>query len=536
MVKDTLDLQQKLQRNWIMVALLVFYFIFHLYNLTALPIFADESIYIRWSQLIIDEPARYLFFPLNDGKTPLFIWTQIPFLNLFSNPVFAGRLVSVLVGAFQVLVMGELAWLLSKSKKARFLAMLLTAILPYWFFHHRMALMDGMMTLFLSISWYSALKLVLRIDTAGSTSLIKYVRDKEFLAWVGLAGLGFGLALWTKLPAILFAAPLLLTALFSFRPRATFQFTALFSKVFGILAALGVGFFFFLLLKVNPAFGQLFARGSDFLYPTSEVLRGAWLQTLPNIPTYIFYLWQYLTWPVILLALIGLFSPHQKRTYHLLFWSAVLFLLPIALLGKVVYPRYLLPIALPLTLAASLMLAELVEHWVNLQSNFKVKLAASVVIVTLVGGIVNQSSLFMIPALVDPNQIPFVPADQVQYQTEWSSGHGIVESVEYIQTQAQAHSVAVATEGYFGTLPDAITAYLHNQDVTTIYVEGIGQPVLTIPDSFSNRAQEYDQVLLVVNSHRLQLPLDENLRVRRYCRPFDAPCLEIWDITSLIKP
>jgi hypothetical protein len=34
------------------LSLIAIYFAVHLFRLTALPVFADEAIYIRWSQLI----------------------------------------------------------------------------------------------------------------------------------------------------------------------------------------------------------------------------------------------------------------------------------------------------------------------------------------------------------------------------------------------------------------------------------------------------------------------------------------------------
>jgi hypothetical protein len=74
------------------------YLLTHLPFLTSIPVFADESIYIRWAQLIIDDPGRYAFFAMNDGKTPLFIWSLVPFLKVFSDPLVAGRMLAVSVG------------------------------------------------------------------------------------------------------------------------------------------------------------------------------------------------------------------------------------------------------------------------------------------------------------------------------------------------------------------------------------------------------------------------------------------------------
>ena len=47
----------------------------------SLPVFADESIYIRWAQIMRSE-ATLRFLPLSDGKQPLFMWAAIPFLKI----------------------------------------------------------------------------------------------------------------------------------------------------------------------------------------------------------------------------------------------------------------------------------------------------------------------------------------------------------------------------------------------------------------------------------------------------------------------
>src|SRR3989304_6028586 len=69
--------------------------VLRLFKLTYLPIFGDEAIYIRWAQVMRAEPTLR-FLPLSDGKQPLFMWVVIPFLKVISNPLFAGRLVSLL--------------------------------------------------------------------------------------------------------------------------------------------------------------------------------------------------------------------------------------------------------------------------------------------------------------------------------------------------------------------------------------------------------------------------------------------------------
>ena len=51
-------------------------------HLATLPIFTDEAIYIRWSQIGMRD-ANWRFISLTDGKQPMFTWIMMIFL---SNP------------------------------------------------------------------------------------------------------------------------------------------------------------------------------------------------------------------------------------------------------------------------------------------------------------------------------------------------------------------------------------------------------------------------------------------------------------------
>src|SRR5689334_782543 len=88
------------RENWIYIlgaVLVVGLFALRFYHLTILPVFADEAIYIRWAQIMkAEETLRFL--PLSDGKEPLFMWVMIPFFKIIHDPLFAGRVVSVLSG------------------------------------------------------------------------------------------------------------------------------------------------------------------------------------------------------------------------------------------------------------------------------------------------------------------------------------------------------------------------------------------------------------------------------------------------------
>ena len=497
--------------------IVLFYLLTHLYRLTLLPVFADESIYIRWTQLIIDDWQQYLFFPMNDGKTPLLMWLMVPAQFLFTNQLLAGRFIAVLIGLGQILSLGYLVKLLGGKKQTAWLAMFLGSILPFWFFHHRMALTDGLLSLGI---------------TGAVIGVTQIVKSKQKSKWVWLTALFLGLALWAKLPAILIIPSLLL-----YPWLKPLKLDSRIKQIGLILIAIGGGLLLFFSLKLHPVFSQLFARGSDFLYPWKEVVfEGKWRDTVINIPNYISYFGAYLTWAVLLLNLIGQFLPNLKkrRIQHLLLISALLFAGPIALLGRVVFPRYLLPVSIFLTTSAALVIQELFEIAQKQKVAWK-KVLLKIILVMMFFNIGVVSGKFIYFSLTNSAQTPFVSSDQEQYLYEWSSGHGIKESVEYIKTAAEDKTVAVATEGSFGTLPDGVLMYFHRQSVDNIYVEGIGYPVKEITAKFNDKALGFDQILLLVNSYRLEISLPPENLLQEYCRPDNAPCLQIWDITQQVK-
>jgi 4-amino-4-deoxy-L-arabinose transferase-like glycosyltransferase len=504
------------------------YLVTHLWDLLNLPVFADESIYIRWAQLIIDNWQTYLFFPLNDGKTPLFVWLLVPFQFLFANQLWSARFVSVIVGLVQVWVIKMLIQKLGGRQKAQWLGMLFTSYVPYWFFHHRMALMDGLLTLFLSLT-------VLGLVMVSEKMSDKKWKVKDVWKQIVLIGICFGLSLWTKLPA-LFLLPVFPFFVFLTPFK---NWSALLKKAFYFLVSAGIGLVMLGVLKVSPAFGQLFHRSSDFTYPLSEILfQAKWKDTLANIPAYYGYLVQYGTTSLVILSLAGLFSQRYRKVTVLFWLAALIFVAPFVLLGKVVYARYLMPAMIFVTVSAALNFQAIYDHWFKSISDQQLvkKIFSAVILVSIVGGVFSQSAQFMVHYFLDPGTTPFVESDKQQYLQQWSAGYGTAETVKYIRQQAKDHSIAVATEGRFGTLPDGLLLFFHRTNVDNIYIEGTGQyPIKTIPDFFIERAKKFNQSILVVNSDRMELKLGREKLIAEYCRPNHGTCLQVWDITAVVQ-
>lgn len=511
------------KKTVILASLVIFYFVIHLWQLTLLPVFADESIYIRWAQLAIDNWSQYLFFPLNDGKTPLFIWTLIPFQFIFSDQLFAARFVSVLVGLLQLFMTKAIVKELGGRTKAQWLSVFLVSILPFWYMYHRFALMDAMMCLCISMVIF------------GSIKMIQFKKNDVVIApiWIAITGIALGLGIWTKLPAV-FVIPAL--PFFVFLPSKWVKTTAL-KQLIAIGLSIFLGLVIFLSLKISPSFAQLFRRSSDFAFPIGEVLfQGKWRQTLPSIPTYLLYFFSYLTWPVIFLSFAGVFSKKNRRVTFVFLTVIAAFSGFFFLFGRVVYSRYFLPLALPFTVLTVLNAQVLFDKYFTQQQSVSKKIIAATVTTFLFGSIVSQSFQTILPSLMDSNAVPYVSSDREQYLTTWSSGIGISETVSYIHQQSLKQSIAVATEGRFGTLPDGLLLYFHRRDLNQIYIEGTAQyPVRSLPDFFIKRAKLFDQSILVVNSDRMQMQLNSSKLISEYCRAFNGSCLQIWDITQEVK-
>ena len=137
-----------------LAALVLLYLLLRLINLTLLPVFADEAIYIYWSQLTLSDWQQFLFYPLNDGKTPLFIWLMMPAIKLFANPLFAGRFVNVLFGLGQLYFTAKIVTLFTPRKRYQLLAAVAVIFCPGLILNNRLALMDTMSTFFVSGCFY----------------------------------------------------------------------------------------------------------------------------------------------------------------------------------------------------------------------------------------------------------------------------------------------------------------------------------------------------------------------------------------------
>lgn len=450
--------------------------ILRLVNLSSLPVFADEAIYIRWA-LLMRENAVFRFLPLTDGKQPLYMWVVIPFLKVFSNPLIAARFVSAMAGLTTLIGVFILTYLIFNSVKVSLIAGLIYAISPFTVFFDRMALAGAMLTMFgvwtLILVAITAKKL--RLDTAM------------------LAGFALGGALLTKSPALFFVFLLPSTVLLVKWPKKNKNKAFYLGKLmflWGVTLTIAYGFYN--ILRLGPEFHMLAIRNQDYINPISHLLTSPLDPLVPYLNRSIEWLWALGPSVLVVLFLSGIVLNFKKRFKEIILligWGIGPILIQ-AEFAKVFTARYIL-FTLPYfcILAASTLLVK--------KENLRKIVVAGLIIFVIHGLTINYLFLTQVEIA------PLPRGERSGYLEEWTAGQGIYEVSELLREEwgrEPEGQMIVGTEGYFGTLPDALQAYLY--DIKEIKVMGVGVNIPDVPKQLLDSKAEGDRTYLVVNSTR----------------------------------
>lgn len=428
--------QKTLKFLAVAIILILVYFVSRLINLTALPIFTDEAIYIRWAQIAKND-SSWRFISLTDGKQPLLIWLTMVSLKFISDPLAAGRIVSVFAGFFSLIGIYFLAFELFKNKKIAFFASLFYLVSPFSLMYDRMALMDAWVGVFYIWSMFFAIRLAKKPQT-----------ETTFLLAMSLGG-----GVLTKTSGFLSIYLLPTTLLFFDYRKKSFFFR--FAKwFFLVLLAVGISQVYYSVLRLSPWFHMIGQKDETFVYTFSDWLRHPLRFLDGNLNGLGNWLIGYLTIPLILLFLISLFLINKKffEKVFLLIWFAAPFF-ALALFGKVLYPRFILFMTMPVLVLTAWSL----EYLISLKL-FKKKVIALLLILVFLTYPLYTDLKILFSIVTAP--IPL--ADSGQYINDWPAGWGIREVVDILGKEAKDKKIAIYTEGTFGLLPYGVEIYLVN--------------------------------------------------------------------------
>ncbi len=460
---------------FLFLLLAVFYFLSRLIALDLFPIFTDEAIYLRWAQ-IGKADAAWRFISLTDGKQPLFVWLNMLSLHFFSDPLIAGRLVSVAAGFGTLVGLYFLGRQLFGSVWVGLLASLVYLLYPFALVHDRLVLMDSLVGTFTVWALFFQVLLVrkLRLDIALLLGMI----------------IGGGLLTKSSAAFSLYLMPLSLL-LFDFKAKAVGRRLLLWLG-FALLVVLESQVIYSI-LRLSPFFHMIANKNVVFIYSFSEWLTHPFRFWEGNLRGLFNWFFGYFSWPVFVVALVGLLNKKfLKENLLLLIWF-ISPLVALAFFGKVLFPRFIFFMTLSLLPLVGLGLLEIEKI---------VKKERWLILLSLPIFFLWLKTDFQL--LTDPYRASIPKADLGQYLNDWPAGGGIKQAVSFFEEKSKEADITIITEGTFGLLPYGLEIYLSGRP--NIQIESIwpleNKILLPVIEKINS-----SDVYLVLNQSQT-LPLD----------------------------
>lgn len=442
------------------LGILVCALVLRLLHIMQLPLFTDEAIYVRWSE-IAKQDASWRFISLTDGRQPMYVWWAMIVMHLIKDPLLAGRLVSVVTGLFSTIGMFFLGRELFKNKWVGFISAALYAVCPFSLVYDRMALYDSMVAMFAIWGLYVEVLLVRRLRT-----------DIAFLA-----GLVVGGGMLTKSNAFfnIYFLPFTLL-LFDLHPVGRVKRFIRWVLLAGLVTVLS--YLYYSILRLSPYFGIIAEKNYTFIYSFHDWLQHPFTFFAGNFHGMFFWMITYIGWLGFALAVVSFFVLRKflRENLLLLVWCGLPFL-ALAIDGKVLYPRYIFPMVIFLF---PLIGVSLYALWNQLKRK---SIAIALMILLLAGYLyIDRFIIF------DFAHAPIPSSDLTQYINGWSAGGGIKEINAFLMQQAQSRKIYVATEGTYGLMPEAVEISLANNP--NVIIKGYWPITSALPNAIKTASQE----------------------------------------------
>ena len=434
-----------------------------LVSLRALPVFGDEAIFLRLAVLSRRDPLAQLWISLQEAQAPLHIWLMALVLPLSSDPVRAGRLLSVAAGA---LCVPAATWVASRIADAfghgedfrveGITAAALTAVCPFVVFAQRIARLDALFLLETLVAVGLSLSLALAVRAASTRArLLRMGVVYGILMGVTmLTRQAVSLPLWLLTPG----AWVLLPAVQPSEPGEGKR----------LLAALGLALLvaglLWMPMLAAPGTPDIMTRifHSGAYRPTLSLSSRLEL-TISNLGLAGQAFRVYLTVPVLLLGALGVLdlvaAARWRFLAFLLFWEASL-LLPACAFAIGYFPRFALPAAVPVLIASAYGASRL---WALIRRSAPAP-AARVALSVLLGVLLLGPALADLRrGLRDWRDWTLLPIDQAQFLSGSSAGFASEQAAAWLRGIAGARPVTILTPEFSGNPTDAVWLLLDGE-------------------------------------------------------------------------
>jgi hypothetical protein len=459
------------KKLWIIGILL--FLVIRFTNLTIIPIFTDEAIYIRWSEIAwkpnlerLGEARTSIFIPLSDGKQPLYMWLAGIPMQFTTDHLWAGRLPAIFAGLFAMIGLWLVTYELFKRKKIAYIASAVYMVLPFTLLYDRMMLADSMLAMWGIWSLYLSIILV-------KTRSLK----------VGIAlGVVYGLGLLTKSPALFYILLTPLTLVFfnnitrdgqlqtqnmQFWKWKKTEWSQLLRLTYLWGIAIVIGQMFQGILRISNMYHMIGRKNLEFVLTTQEFLEKPFSLFYGNLIGTSNWFYQYLGTALILCIAVALVIALIKRDIRI----ALLTLLVIIpwfgsiSMAKVLYPRYLLFFTPPLLIIIAYGIHAITDllniNTVRYLKNYKHRLLLQAIVILAIFSTSLVTSYYI---LFNPPAAKLALQDREQYIVGWPSGYGVDQITEFLMKEyKEKGKLAVGTEGTFGLMPFALQIKFYDE-------------------------------------------------------------------------
>ncbi len=385
-------------------------FIFCIYLLTRMffiftsPPFTDESIYIRWGQIMINHPELGWLSLIHHNRQPLGYWIFGIGSMVFQHPLFGARLMTLLINTPVFFFIGIL---LKKvvSKQGILIGLFLYSVLPGFIQMQSMALLDCLIVALASIGLW--------IVTARP-------HNKVFFYSLGL-GIVLGTSLWIKSTGI----PLIFLFL-GFYGYSLYQTKKSF---FGLVRELSIviatALIILLPLLTHKSSKNLLSEPNLFVYSPQEILQSGFSIWPQNFFLGSASVIGYFS-PAILILCIGLyFVPSKRKLLPFALWFCFPFFI-VVLTSRYVLLRYFLIGAPGLIFLGTIGTEQLIN---------KLKIPSLIWVGAL--ALLGYTGFFLIYPQQFFQLFPTQSAEH-SYGGTWTSGYGIQELISFIDARTPA--------------------------------------------------------------------------------------------------
>lgn len=426
-------------QNYFLLMLSLCYFIFRLINLTKLPVFNDEAIYLDWAWRETHEPGL-LFYSLYDAKQPLIMWLFGIAMHLLPNPFFAGRFISVLFGFLTMLGIYKIGKTYFNLKIA-FLSSLLYIFIPIFSFYDRQALMEaGVGAVGVWIVWF-ALKFWKKGETKDAV----------------LTGIFLGVGYFMKSSSLIFLLAFFLMSGWFFWKKQIVTIKSILYSACSFLCVI-------VLLLLQPRFWETLSSNSRYGFGFYDLLAFPVVAWIVNIFGNLEIGLLFVTPIIFLASLTGivLILKKGKNEQRLLAWWMIVTLVLQILLVRSTSQRYIVSYFPLLALFAMALLLEI-------RSRIKDKSIWAIVCLVF----------FIVPCGVTVAQV-VQPLSYFQlfsfsrfsemgsYVTGRTSGYGVDQAIAYVEALPKGRKIFVGESLYTGNPESAIMVWFVKSKVITL--------------------------------------------------------------------